>query len=146
MSRQFLNIEDMSTEEQLRLLEELWKSLSQRSEAIPFTPEQREELDRRLDDLEREGACRHPLGRSSAKDPKPAAVKSLIFRPTAAADVEEAYDWYESRRTDLGEEFSKPCGRPFAAWKPSRSITQSSDVGYVEPPPTLSIRTLLSCL
>jgi putative addiction module component (TIGR02574 family) len=55
MSRQFLNIEDMSTEEQLRLLEELWNSLSQRPGAIPLTPEQREELDRRLDDLEREG-------------------------------------------------------------------------------------------
>ena len=55
MSRQFLNIEDMSTEERLRLLEELWNSLSQRPEEIPLTPEQREELDRRLDDLEREG-------------------------------------------------------------------------------------------
>jgi hypothetical protein len=32
-------------------------------------------------------------------------VKSLIFRPAAAADVEEAYDWYESRLTGLGEEF-----------------------------------------
>ena len=55
MSRQFLNIEDMSTEERLRLLEELWNSLSHRPEEIPLTPEQREELDRRLDDLEREG-------------------------------------------------------------------------------------------
>ena len=55
MSRQFLNIEDMSTEEQLRLLEELWNSLSQRPGAIPLTPEQREEFDRRLDDLDRQG-------------------------------------------------------------------------------------------
>ena len=50
-----MNIEDMSTEERLRLLEELWNSLSQRPENIPLTPEQREELDRRLDDLDRQG-------------------------------------------------------------------------------------------
>jgi putative addiction module component (TIGR02574 family) len=55
MNRQFLNLEDMSTDERLRLLEEVWNSLSQSPEAIPLTPEQREELDRRLDDLEREG-------------------------------------------------------------------------------------------
>jgi hypothetical protein len=29
----------------------------------------------------------------------------LRFRPAAAAHVEEAYDWYESRRTGLGEQF-----------------------------------------
>ena len=28
-----------------------------------------------------------------------------IFRPTAAADVEEAYRWYEGQRAGLGEEF-----------------------------------------
>jgi putative addiction module component (TIGR02574 family) len=50
-----MNIEDMSAEERLRLLEELWNSLSQRPKAIPLTPEQREELDRRIDDLEGEG-------------------------------------------------------------------------------------------
>ncbi len=32
-------------------------------------------------------------------------MKSLIFRPAAAADVEETYDWYESQQTGLGEEF-----------------------------------------
>ena len=32
-------------------------------------------------------------------------MKFLIFRPAAAADVDEAYDWYESRRSGLGEEF-----------------------------------------
>ncbi len=55
MSRQSLNVEDLTTEERLRLLEDLWNSLSQAPEAIPLTPDQRDELDRRLDDLEREG-------------------------------------------------------------------------------------------
>ena len=29
----------------------------------------------------------------------------LLIRPAAAADIEEAYLWYESRRIGLGEEF-----------------------------------------
>jgi len=32
-------------------------------------------------------------------------VKPPIFRPAAAADVEEAYRWYEDQRAGLGEEF-----------------------------------------
>lgn len=32
-------------------------------------------------------------------------MKSPIFRPAAAADVEEAYLWYENQRPGLGEEF-----------------------------------------
>ncbi|MGH9324935.1 MAG: type II toxin-antitoxin system RelE/ParE family toxin [Vicinamibacteria bacterium] len=29
----------------------------------------------------------------------------LIIRPAAAAEIDEAYLWYESQRTGLGEEF-----------------------------------------
>jgi hypothetical protein len=32
-------------------------------------------------------------------------VKPPIFRPAAAADVEEAYGWYENQRAGLGDEF-----------------------------------------
>ena len=32
-------------------------------------------------------------------------MKAPIFRSAAAADVEEAYRWYESQRIGLGEEF-----------------------------------------
>ncbi len=32
-------------------------------------------------------------------------MNSAIFRPAAAADVEEAYRWYEAQRVGLGEEF-----------------------------------------
>jgi len=32
-------------------------------------------------------------------------VKRVIVRPAAAADIEEAYDWYEQQRPGLGEEF-----------------------------------------
>ena len=32
-------------------------------------------------------------------------MKDVVLRPAAAADVEEAYRWYEERRAGLGEEF-----------------------------------------
>jgi plasmid stabilization system protein ParE len=32
-------------------------------------------------------------------------VKPPIFRPAAAADVEDAYRWYEAQRAGLGDEF-----------------------------------------
>ena len=50
-----IDIGSLSSEEQLRLLEQLWESLSATPEVIPLTNTQREELDRRLDELDREG-------------------------------------------------------------------------------------------
>ena len=32
-------------------------------------------------------------------------MKPPIFRPAAAADVEDAYRWYEDQRAGLGDEF-----------------------------------------
>jgi putative addiction module component (TIGR02574 family) len=55
MSKPALNIRDLSPEERLSLIEELWDSLSEEPEAVPMTNAQREELDRRLDDLEASG-------------------------------------------------------------------------------------------
>ena len=50
------DVERLTPEERLQLIERLWDSLSGSGE-IPVTAAQREELDRRLDDLEgdREG-------------------------------------------------------------------------------------------
>ena len=50
-----IDIAGLSSEERLRLLEQLWESLSATPEAIPLTDAQREELDRRLDELDRDG-------------------------------------------------------------------------------------------
>ena len=55
MSRPALNIGDLTPEERLRLIEELWDSLSETPENVSLTNAQREELDRRLDDLESSG-------------------------------------------------------------------------------------------
>jgi putative addiction module component (TIGR02574 family) len=50
-----VDIASLSTEERLRLLEDLWESLRVAPERIPLSNAQREELDRRLDDLDRDG-------------------------------------------------------------------------------------------
>ena len=53
-----IDIASLSSEERFRLLDEIWESLSAALEAIPLTTAQREELDRRLDELDRDG----PIG------------------------------------------------------------------------------------
>ena len=55
MSKPALNIDSLSPKERLRLIEELCESLSESPEALTLTDAQREELDRRLNDLERSG-------------------------------------------------------------------------------------------
>jgi putative addiction module component (TIGR02574 family) len=55
MSKPGIDISALTPEERLDLLEELWDSLTATPTAIPLTGAQRAELDRRLDDLEREG-------------------------------------------------------------------------------------------
>lgn len=49
-----IDIHALSPDQRLQLIELLWDSLGPTPDAIPFTNEQRAELDRRLDDLDRE--------------------------------------------------------------------------------------------
>ena len=53
MSEPAIDINKLSPDERLKLLEKLWDSLE--DQAVPLTARQREELDRRLDDLDRDG-------------------------------------------------------------------------------------------
>jgi len=54
MSDAAVKIEGLSPEERLDLLERLWDSLARTPADVPVTPEQREELDRRLDEMDRD--------------------------------------------------------------------------------------------
>lgn len=49
------DLDALSTEERLELIERVWNSLCRRPEAVPLTDEQRRDLDGRLDELERNG-------------------------------------------------------------------------------------------
>ena len=51
MSEPAFNIDGLSPEERLNLIEHLWDSLG--DDDVPLTAAQRDELDRRLDDMER---------------------------------------------------------------------------------------------
>ncbi|HEX9695230.1 MAG TPA: addiction module protein [Actinomycetota bacterium] len=56
MAKRAVDISQLSGDERLALIEELWESLDQKErDAIPLTPEQEVELDRRLDALDRDG-------------------------------------------------------------------------------------------
>ncbi len=47
-----IDIEKLAPEERLRLIGDLWDSLRARPETVPLTRPQRDELDRRLDELD----------------------------------------------------------------------------------------------
>ncbi len=55
-----VDIAQLSHPEQLDLLERLWDQLSEHPEALALTEAQKAELDRRLDDLDREGPVGTP--------------------------------------------------------------------------------------
>ena len=53
MAKPGINLGDLTVEERLQLLEEVWDSLSGAPRSVPLTDAQREELDRRLDEIDR---------------------------------------------------------------------------------------------
>ena len=55
MGKAAVDISTLSRDEQLELLDQLWQSLGRDPAALPLTQAHRQELDRRLDDLEEEG-------------------------------------------------------------------------------------------
>ena len=50
-----IDISTLTVEQRLELLDEIWESLYETPQAIPLTEAQREELDRRLDEADRDG-------------------------------------------------------------------------------------------
>jgi len=63
MANPALNLDDLTPEQKLRLLEEVWDSLAADPSAVPLTEWQRRELDRRLDEMDREGPTGIPWKR-----------------------------------------------------------------------------------
>ena len=55
MAKQTLEIDELTADERLRLIEDLWESLRQKPQSVPLAKAQRKELDRRLDELENDG-------------------------------------------------------------------------------------------
>jgi putative addiction module component (TIGR02574 family) len=49
------HLRELPIAERIKLVEDLWDSIAADQNALPLTPEQREELDRRLDAYETDG-------------------------------------------------------------------------------------------
>lgn len=49
------NLRKLPVDERIRLVEDLWDSIAADQSALPLTPDQRAELDRRLDAYEADG-------------------------------------------------------------------------------------------
>ncbi len=58
MAKPALNLDALTPEEKLELIDDLWTSIG--ANDLPLTPEQQVELDRRLDRLDREGPVGTP--------------------------------------------------------------------------------------
>lgn len=69
-----VDIERLSREEQLELLDQLWESLGRDPGALPLSEDQLRDLDQRLDELDREG----PTGVSWDE-----AVRQIRAKPKA---------------------------------------------------------------
>lgn len=54
MGRPNIDISDLSTDERLALIEELWDSVAATPAELMLTDAQRDELDRRLDEMDRD--------------------------------------------------------------------------------------------
>lgn len=63
MTRPALNLSELTAEEKLRLLEDVWDSLAVEPNTVPLPDWQRTELDRRIDELDREGPTGIPWDR-----------------------------------------------------------------------------------
>lgn len=61
----------LSVEERLQLLDDIWESIRQQPESLPLTDEQRSELDRRLEEHRRD---------PEAAEPWPAVMKKIRDR------------------------------------------------------------------
>lgn len=60
MAKPTLNLDDMTPAERLELAQELWDSLDESLDAVPLTPEQAAELDRRLAAYRKDGNAGRP--------------------------------------------------------------------------------------
>ena len=56
MGRTQFDFSGLTPEERLDLVEQLWDGLREQPERVPLTSAQKAELDRRLDEMERDGA------------------------------------------------------------------------------------------
>ncbi len=104
MNADLTSVFDLSPSEKLQLVEDLWDDLAATPEAVPVYDWQKEELARRKANLMKNpasGLTWAEVQRGSGA----AMAAELIVTSETGQDPTQAYDWYESQRVGLGEEF-----------------------------------------
>ncbi len=61
MPKPTIDLDELTVEERLDLLDRIWESLSKDRDTLPLTEAQRAELDRRVEEMERDGYGGIPL-------------------------------------------------------------------------------------
>lgn len=61
------HLKHLSVDERIRLVEDLWDSIAADQNVLPLTPEQRLELDRRLDRYDDDAAAGQPAAEAIAR-------------------------------------------------------------------------------
>ena len=51
-------------------------------------------------------------------------MKRVVIRPAAAADIEDAYQWYETQQPGLGEQFLAACPPVAPGMEPRVEVTE----------------------
>jgi len=62
MAQRVVDVEQLTPEQQLELIGELWDRLAKTPEDVPLTQAQRDEIDRRSDELDQDIQAGRPLG------------------------------------------------------------------------------------
>ena len=105
MARLDIDINKLSPEERLDLIEELWDSLSADPAKIPLTDAQAKELDHRVSEMDLWRTPSASPGKRFSRRFVNVGEPTCRYSATAAAEIEAAYRWYEQEREGLGLEF-----------------------------------------
>lgn len=121
MNTNVTTIFDLSPDEKLQLVEDLWDDLAATPDVVPVHDWQKRELARRKENLMKNpasGMTWDELKHGSAN----AMAAKIVLAPEAEQDMDEGYAWYEERRAGLGEEFLSHCGSVHRSHSPNAKI------------------------
>ena len=87
---------ELSADEQIRLVQELWNEIADEVSRMPLSDPQRGLLDERLADEEQDPDDVEPWAKARLE---------LLVRGRAKADIRRAAKWYERQQKGLGKRF-----------------------------------------
>ena len=104
---QALGIDQMSREQRIALVQEIWNTIVAESGQPLLTETQRQELQRRVKEDETNPNDVVPWEQVKAQTQGAVEIMTLpiVFRPAAQAEFDDAAVWYENNQPGLGDDF-----------------------------------------